>query len=180
MNNVLDPDETVQKCASQLMKGYDAVMGGFSRAPKFPQPVNFNFLLRQYAILGPTNDYAKQGLKMVLHTLEMMSKGNFFMLSWQYLWNIKDSITYYVLYWNLFSLKGGIYDHVSDGFARYSTDENWHVPHFEKMLYDQGQLLVAYSQAYQATKDDKYRDVINGILKYVTRDLRHEKGILCK
>ena len=85
LNNVLDPDETVQKCASQLMKGYDAVMGGFSRAPKFPQPVNFNFLLRQYAILGPTNDYAKQGLKMVLHTLEMMSKGKFFVLSWQYL-----------------------------------------------------------------------------------------------
>ena len=73
----LDPDETVQKCSSQLMKGYDAVMGGFSRAPKFPQPVNFNFLLRQHAILGPGNDYAKQGLKMVLHTLEMMSKGKF-------------------------------------------------------------------------------------------------------
>ena len=78
-----------------------------------------------------------------------------------------------------FSWKGGIYDHVSDGFARYSTDENWHVPHFEKMLYDQGQLLVSYAQAYQATKDEKYRVVINGILKYVTRDLKHEKGILC-
>ena len=77
----------------------------------------------------------------------------------------------------IYSFIGGIYDHVSDGFARYSTDENWHVPHFEKMLYDQSQLLVAYSQAYQATKEDKYRDVINGILKYVTRDLRHEKGV---
>ena len=60
---------------------------------------------------------------------------------------------------------------------RYSTDENWHVPHFEKMLYDQAQLCVAFSQAYQATKDDKYRKVINGILKYVTRDLKHDKGI---
>ena len=46
------------------------------------------------------------------------------------------------------------------------------------MLYDQGQLLVAYAQAYQATKEDKYREVINGILKYVTRDLRHEKGMI--
>ena len=46
------------------------------------------------------------------------------------------------------------------------------------MLYDQGQLLVAYAQAYQATKDDKYRKVIDGILKYVTRDLRHEKGMI--
>ncbi len=44
---------------------------------------------------------------------------------------------------------GGIFDHVSLGFARYSTDGRWHVPHFEKMLYDQGQLAVAYSQAYR-------------------------------
>ena len=77
----LDPDETIQKCASQLMKGYDAVMGGFSRAPKFPQPVNFNFLLRHYAMVGSGNDYAKQGLKMVLHTLEMMSKGKPYILT---------------------------------------------------------------------------------------------------
>ena len=72
---------------------------------------------------------------------------------------------------------GGIYDHVSDGFARYSTDENWHVPHFEKMLYDQAQLCVAYSYAYQATKEDKYRQVIDGIIKYVARDLKHPKGM---
>ena len=58
------------------MKGYDQVMGGFSRAPKFPQPVNFNFLFRYYAIVGKNDDYAKQGLKMVLHTLDMMAKGN--------------------------------------------------------------------------------------------------------
>ena len=74
-------------------------------------------------------------------------------------------------------MKGGIYDHVWDGFARYSTDENWHVPHFEKMLYDQAQLLVAYSQAYQVTKEDKYKEVIQGILRYASRDLKHEKGI---
>ena len=74
--HVLDPDEVVKKCVSQLMKGYDQVMGGFSRAPKFPQPVNFNFLFRYYAIAGKNDDYAKQGLKMVLHTLDMMAKGN--------------------------------------------------------------------------------------------------------
>ena len=74
--HVLDPDEVVKKCVSQLMKGYDQVMGGFSRAPKFPQPVNINFLFRYYAIAGKNDDYAKQGLKMVLHTLDMMAKGN--------------------------------------------------------------------------------------------------------
>ena len=58
------------------MKGYDPVMGGFSRAPKFPQPVNFSFLFRYYAVAGSNDDNAKQGLKMALHTLQMMSKGN--------------------------------------------------------------------------------------------------------
>ena len=74
-------------------------------------------------------------------------------------------------------LLGGIYDHIWNGFARYSTDEKWHVPHFEKMLYDQAQLCVAYSQAYQATKDDKFRNVVDGILAYVTENLRHQEGI---
>ena len=51
------------------------------------------------------------------------------------------------------------------------------MPHFEKMLYDQAQLCVAYSQAYQATKEDKYLEVIHGIIKYVSRDLKHAKGM---
>jgi uncharacterized protein YyaL (SSP411 family) len=67
----LDPEATIKKCFGQLMKGYDPVMGGFNKAPKFPQPVNFSFLFRYYAVAG--NNDAK---KMALHTLEMMSKGN--------------------------------------------------------------------------------------------------------
>ncbi|PZC86496.1 hypothetical protein B5X24_HaOG209215 [Helicoverpa armigera] len=72
--------------------------------------------------------------------------------------------------------KGGIHDHVSSGFARYSVDNDWHVPHFEKMLYDQAQLTVAYTDAYLATKDEFYADVVRDIIKYVNRDLRHESG----
>lgn len=72
--------------------------------------------------------------------------------------------------------KGGIHDHVSSGFARYSVDNDWHVPHFEKMLYDQAQLLVAYSDAYLATKDEFFADVVRDIVKYINRDLRHESG----
>ncbi|XP_041977933.1 spermatogenesis-associated protein 20 [Aricia agestis] len=72
--------------------------------------------------------------------------------------------------------KGGIHDHVSSGFARYSVDGKWHVPHFEKMLYDQAQLTVAYTDAYLATKDDFYADVVRDIIKYVNRDLRHPSG----
>lgn len=71
---------------------------------------------------------------------------------------------------------GGIHDHVSSGFARYSVDNDWHVPHFEKMLYDQAQLCVAYTDAFLATKDEFYANVVRDIIKYVNRDLRHESG----
>lgn len=72
--------------------------------------------------------------------------------------------------------KGGIHDQVSSGFARYSVDNHWHVPHFEKMLYDQAQLTVAYTDAFLATKEEFYADVVRDIIKYVNRDLRHETG----
>lgn len=64
----------------------------------------------------------------------------------------------------------------SIGFARYSVDERWHVPHFEKMLYDQAQLAVSYCDAYVVTKDEFYADVARDILTYVSRDLSHELG----
>lgn len=71
---------------------------------------------------------------------------------------------------------GGIHDHVFGGFARYSVDEKWHIPHFEKMLYDQGQLMVAYANAYKITKDKKYLDIADKIFKYITKDLYHKVG----
>ncbi|GBP18136.1 Spermatogenesis-associated protein 20 [Eumeta japonica] len=71
---------------------------------------------------------------------------------------------------------GGIHDHISSGFARYSVDDDWHVPHFEKMLYDQAQLTVAFTDAFLATKDKFYADVVRDIIKYVNRDLRYELG----
>ncbi|XP_077980427.1 spermatogenesis-associated protein 20-like [Glandiceps talaboti] len=72
--------------------------------------------------------------------------------------------------------KGGMHDHISQGFHRYSTDRYWHVPHFEKMLYDQGQLAVSYANAYQISKDDLYADIANDILTYVSRDLSDKNG----
>ncbi|XP_050437313.1 spermatogenesis-associated protein 20 isoform X2 [Adelges cooleyi] len=71
---------------------------------------------------------------------------------------------------------GGIHDHVGQGFSRYSTDQKWHVPHFEKMLYDQAQLSVSYTIAYLITKDQQYADVVHDILQYVGRDLSHKDG----
>jgi uncharacterized protein YyaL (SSP411 family) len=67
-------------------------------------------------------------------------------------------------------------DHVGSGFHRYSTDKKWHVPHFEKMLYDQAQLLSLYSSAYQITGEATFADVTKDIIHYVSRDLHNTKG----
>lgn len=62
------------------------------------------------------------------------------------------------------------------GFARYSTDEKWHVPHFEKMLYDQAQLASVYTDAFVLTKDPEFSRVVHDILTYVNRDLSDPSG----
>ncbi|KAK3088527.1 hypothetical protein FSP39_020188 [Pinctada imbricata] len=129
---------------NMLLKSYDSEYGGFSKEPKFPQPVNFNFLFAMYAE-SPEDDESKSALSMCVHTLKMMAKG-------------------------------GICDHISKGFHRYSTDQQWHVPHFEKMLYDQGQLLVSYANAFQITGDPEFRRVASDIAEYVSRDLSHKDG----
>ncbi|XP_008304495.1 spermatogenesis-associated protein 20 [Stegastes partitus] len=71
---------------------------------------------------------------------------------------------------------GGIHDHVAQGFHRYSTDSSWHVPHFEKMLYDQAQLAVAYITASQVSGEQVFADVAKDILLYVSRDLSDKSG----
>ncbi|OLS30294.1 MAG: Cellobiose 2-epimerase, partial [Candidatus Heimdallarchaeota archaeon AB_125] len=71
---------------------------------------------------------------------------------------------------------GGIYDHVGFGFHRYSTDRHWLVPHFEKMLYDQAMLVLAYTEAYQITKKEIYKETAEEILEYVMRDMTSPEG----
>ncbi len=71
---------------------------------------------------------------------------------------------------------GGMHDHLGGGFARYSTDERWHVPHFEKMLYDNAQLARLYARAWQVTGEDRYRRVATATLDYLLREMRHAEG----
>ena len=71
---------------------------------------------------------------------------------------------------------GGIYDHIGGGFARYSTDERWLVPHFEKMLYDNALLGRAYLEAFQVTGNDSYRQVVTEVLDYVLREMTDDRG----
>jgi uncharacterized protein YyaL (SSP411 family) len=72
--------------------------------------------------------------------------------------------------------KGGIYDHIGGGFSRYSTDENWHIPHFEKMLYDNAQLVSLYSHAWQLTKNPLYKNVICQTLDFIEREMTSPEG----
>ena len=72
--------------------------------------------------------------------------------------------------------QGGIYDHLGGGFHRYSVDRYWHIPHFEKMLYDNGQLATVYADAYELTKRDDFRRTLEGILNFVSRELTSKDG----
>jgi uncharacterized protein YyaL (SSP411 family) len=121
-------------------RSFDARLGGFGSAPKFPRPSVLNFLLRYGALAK--NEEARD---MVLVTLRAMARG-------------------------------GMHDQLGGGFHRYSVDENWFVPHFEKMLYDQAQLAISYLEAYQITGDPQYADVARDIFEYVLRDLGHPGG----
>ncbi|XP_040071378.1 spermatogenesis-associated protein 20 isoform X4 [Ixodes scapularis] len=131
-------------CFEQLSRSYDEAAGGFGKAPKFPQCVNLNFLLR-HAVASQEPGEAARALEMCVNTLNKMARG-------------------------------GIHDHVAKGFHRYSTDGGWHVPHFEKMLYDQAQLARAYLEAFQATRDPHLAQVARDVLDYVERDLSHQSG----
>ncbi len=128
------------KAFRQITAEYDAEFGGFGRAPKFPRPVLFNFLLRHAALTGED-----QALNMTLVTLRKMAAG-------------------------------GMYDHLGGGFHRYSVDAQWRVPHFEKMLYDQGQLAVSYLEAFQVGQDPFYANVAQNVLDYVLRDMTSPEG----
>src|SRR5260370_20635748 len=72
--------------------------------------------------------------------------------------------------------RGGVHDQLGGGFHRYSTGATWLVPHFEKMLYDQAQLAIAYSEAYQVTHDRFYAETTRDILDFVLREMQQPRG----
>ncbi len=71
---------------------------------------------------------------------------------------------------------GGVYDHIGGGFSRYSTDVKWHVPHFEKMLYDNAQLVSLYSHAYSVTQKTLYKEVVSETLDYIANEMTNKEG----
>jgi uncharacterized protein len=133
-------DDLFDEALGGLLRAFDADLGGFGRAPKFPPSMTLEFLLRVSQRRGDT-----MALHMAEFTLEKMAYG-------------------------------GMYDQIGGGFARYSTDDRWLVPHFEKMLYDNALLARVYLHAYQVTGRPLYRRIVTETLDFVLRELRHEAG----
>ncbi len=130
----------LERATQGLLRSHDPVEGGFGAAPKFPQPMNLDFLLQRYAHTGD-----RAALQAVLLTLRKMAAG-------------------------------GIYDQLGGGFHRYSTDDHWLVPHFEKMLYDNAQLVRTYLHAWQITGDAAFRRIVEETLDYVLREMAAPEG----
>ena len=136
---------------NQLVKRFDEEEGGFGDAPKFPQPSIINFLLRMAVRKGlgatPESEERDRQLAKKMALFTLEKMAN-----------------------------GGMHDHLGGGFHRYSVDKYWHVPHYEKMLYDQGQLARAFVDAYQLTKDERWKKVGRDVLDYVLRDMTDKDG----
>jgi len=98
-----------------------------------------------------------------------------FLLQFNYLTQQKDALKAVIVTLNKMA-DGGIYDQIGGGFSRYSTDDVWKVPHFEKMLYDNAQLVSLYSAGYQKTKDPTYKKVVTETLEFIKRELTSTEG----
>jgi uncharacterized protein YyaL (SSP411 family) len=133
-------DERILRAARmQLSQRFDETWGGFGGAPKFPEPMVLEFLLR----LGVRGEH--DASEMATTTIDRMSAG-------------------------------GIHDQVGGGFSRYATDQRWHVPHFEKMLYDNTQLALVCVHAWLFTRADRYRHLAERTFDYLLREMRHGAG----
>jgi len=130
---------------AKLTEEFDGRFGGFGQAPKFPHPMNLEFLLRCWRASAAADEPDLQALYMATLTLTRMAEG-------------------------------GIYDQLGGGFCRYSVDPYWMIPHFEKMLYDNGQLLAVAAQAAVATADPLFQRIAGETADWMRRDLEHPGG----
>jgi uncharacterized protein YyaL (SSP411 family) len=144
----VETDALLQKAYDDISSSYDYHEAGFSSAPKFPRSSPISLLLRIH------QDWQKDEARK--------SEAD---------WAAEMSVKTLRAMAN-----GGMWDHVGGGMHRYSVDGYWHIPHYEKMLYDQGLLLWAYAEGYLITQSPFLADVARDIVTYVERDMHHEKG----
>lgn len=139
-SEVPDLSEVINEALERWSAQWDLQLGGSLGKPKFPMPVNLEFLLHLHF-----HHPQKMFSDFLNTTLQQMARG-------------------------------GIYDQAGGGFARYSVDEFWKVPHFEKMLYDNAQLIELYSHAYAHSGIKEYRDVVKETIAFVENKLMHPSG----
>ena len=133
-------EEKLHEMVLRWSRNFDSMEGGDSRAPKFPLPNNYEFLLH-YGVKYQ-NDKVIKHVELTLNKMAM----------------------------------GGVYDQVGGGFSRYSVDMLWKVPHFEKMLYDNGQLLSLYSEAYKYFKKPLYKRIVYQTIAWLKREMLTKDG----
>src|SRR5436305_4717419 len=139
----------IQEIIESALRMFDENNGGFGGAPKFPHASILDLLIDQYvrSSSGASLDQTAEGGR--LHTVFATTLEKM--------------------------ARGGVYDQLAGGFHRYSVDERWIVPHFEKMSYDNSELLKNYLHAYQATGDEFFADVTRGIIRWVDEWLSDRK-----
>lgn len=148
--NDINLETVIQKAYDDLSGSFDYHEGGFGGAPKFPRPTSLNLLMRIHHLFGARKDHDRE------------SESN---------WAMEMTVK------TLRGMaNGGMRDHVGGGFHRYSVDAYWHIPHYEKMLYDQAQLLSAYAEAWKITGTPFFETIARSTADYVKRDLRHPEG----
>jgi len=147
----IDPAAVMQKAYDDLSGSFDYHEGGFGSAPKFPRPTGLNLLMRIHRAFAKRED--KESSHESDWAMEMTAKTLRAMAN------------------------GGMRDHLGGGFHRYSVDAYWHIPHYEKMLYDQAQLLSAYAEAWKLTEGNAlFETILRSTIEYLKRDLRHADG----
>lgn len=149
--------EKLDETAGNILKSADTEWGGFGKAPKFPQTFSIQYLLR-YAYTRHIQQHTYDAAKNKIEFISGSAEESAFVQS---LLSLDKMI------------EGGIYDQLGGGFARYSTDAEWLAPHFEKMLYDNALLVIVLSEAYQFTKKERYREVIEETIAFAERELMH-------
>lgn len=147
-----------QKAAYLLSESFDAAYGGFGEAPKFPMPHNLLFLML-YGCLSEENTKGGCGEELPEKKNEMRT---------QLLKEVKMTLEQ--------MRRGGIFDQIGYGFSRYSTDRLYLVPHFEKMLYDNALLILAYGIAYRVYGEEIFLDTAKKTASYVLREMTGEAG----
>jgi uncharacterized protein YyaL (SSP411 family) len=138
--------DSIERASAKLAVRIDRREGGFEGAPKFPNPKAMELILRGARRFAKAKDADADELARAV-TLTLVKMA-----------------------------EGGIYDQLGGGFARYSTDAHWLVPHFEKMLYDNAQLLVLASETWQMTREPTLERVVRETVVYLERDLRAPEG----